>query len=453
MKKKLLFLSLLGLFCVFGINVNAQVYPENLLVDDFNDADLTLANWDGAVGASGWNTTWSANEGIDGGGCIKIVTGTGGFWNTSLGPWIVGHKYKISCMVKGAGNNASPLIFNLHGVSDIPNTPCPNAAEKEPFDACTVFPLTTTWQKQEATFVPTATTTPLFNITLWCFKSGYPCMAGWANPNATDETLVDNFQLIDLGPEKPVVVGEDLLVDNFNDADLTLANWDGAVGASGWNTEWSATEGRDGTGCIKILTGTGGFWNTSLGPWPVDHKFKVSCWVKGAGNNASPVIFDFHGVNDKPNTPCNNNLEKEAFDTCTVYPLTSEWKLQEATFITRATTAPLFNLTVWCFKGGYPCMAGWANPNATDASLIDDFKLTDLGPVSSTTGIKPLQSKAPIYISDNKLRNVDGLVSIYDVMGRLVFKSYAHEGTVSVASVKKGIYIVHANNSSVKIVR
>ena len=246
---------------------------------------------------------------------------------------------------------------------------------------------------------------------------------------------------------------QDLLVDDFNDQDLTMANWDQAIGASGWNTVWSANEGRNGTGCVKILTGMGGFWNTALGPWPVGHKFKISCWVKGTTANSANVIFDIQGVTNKPNFACvDQNGANGRWDTCTVFPLTTEWQLQEATFVTQLRTdPPAFNITVDCNKDLYACV-GWSRPTATDASLVDDFSIIDLGPVGST-GVIALQAQPLIYISENELRNVKGLVTVYDIMGRLVIKSIANEGTLSIASLKQGIYIVHANNSAVKIIR
>jgi hypothetical protein len=60
-------------------------------------------------------------------------------------------------------------------------------------------------------------------------------------------------------------------------------------------------------------------------------------------------------------------------------------------------------------------------------------------------------SKSLIYVSDNQLRGVKGLVSIYDVTGKLVMKSLAQNGSVNVASLKQGIYIVNSNNSAAKI--
>jgi hypothetical protein len=61
-------------------------------------------------------------------------------------------------------------------------------------------------------------------------------------------------------------------------------------------------------------------------------------------------------------------------------------------------------------------------------------------------------SKSLIYVDQNQqLQKVSGMVSIYDVTGRLVIKEYAKTGSISVGSLKKGIYIVHSNNSSTKI--
>jgi hypothetical protein len=61
-------------------------------------------------------------------------------------------------------------------------------------------------------------------------------------------------------------------------------------------------------------------------------------------------------------------------------------------------------------------------------------------------------SKLIIYVDQNQqLQNVNGMVSIYDITGRLVIKEYANTGSISVGSLKEGIYIVHSNNSSTKI--
>jgi hypothetical protein len=68
------------------------------------------------------------------------------------------------------------------------------------------------------------------------------------------------------------------------------------------------------------------------------------------------------------------------------------------------------------------------------------------------TGIKNVSVAPSIYVDQNKqLQKVSGLVSVYDVTGKLVIKQYAKTGSISVASLKQGIYIVHTNNSSAKI--
>jgi hypothetical protein len=68
------------------------------------------------------------------------------------------------------------------------------------------------------------------------------------------------------------------------------------------------------------------------------------------------------------------------------------------------------------------------------------------------TGIKTETVKSSIYVDQNKqLQKVSGLVSVYDVTGKLVIKQYARTGSISVAALKQGIYIVHSNNSSAKI--
>jgi hypothetical protein len=83
---------------------------------------------------------------------------------------------------------------------------------------------------------------------------------------------------------------------------------------------------------------------------------------------------------------------------------------------------------------------------------------TDMGivalktPLYSMVAVKDVKSaKSLVYVSDNQLRGVKGLVSIYDVTGKLVMKSLAKDGTVNVASLKQGIYIVNSNNSTAKI--
>jgi hypothetical protein len=70
-----------------------------------------------------------------------------------------------------------------------------------------------------------------------------------------------------------------------------------------------------------------------------------------------------------------------------------------------------------------------------------------------TVAVKDVKtSKSVIYVDqDQQLQKVSGLVSIYDVTGRLVINEYAKTGSISVASLKKGIYIVHTNYTSVKI--
>jgi hypothetical protein len=70
-------------------------------------------------------------------------------------------------------------------------------------------------------------------------------------------------------------------------------------------------------------------------------------------------------------------------------------------------------------------------------------------------GVKNVKTaKTFVYDSQNfVLKGVSGVVSVYDITGKQVLKANATNGNLSVASLKKGIYIVNANNSSAKIVR
>jgi hypothetical protein len=78
---------------------------------------------------------------------------------------------------------------------------------------------------------------------------------------------------------------------------------------------------------------------------------------------------------------------------------------------------------------------------------------TPVSLLPASTGIKNVKaSKSLIYVDQNmQLQRVSGLVCVYDITGKLMIKSYAKTGSISVAFLKQGIYIVHTNNSATKI--
>jgi hypothetical protein len=109
---------------------------------------------------------------------------------------------------------------------------------------------------------------------------------------------------------------------------------------------------------------------------------------------------------------------------------------------------PMNNTIYAAASDGYPLgdlnwfgdevVAAWEDglPNPLVVSAVEDLKT----------------SKSLIYVDQNQqLQQVSGMVSIYDVTGRLVIKEYAKTGSIPVGSLKKGIYIVHSNNSATKI--
>jgi hypothetical protein len=60
-------------------------------------------------------------------------------------------------------------------------------------------------------------------------------------------------------------------------------------------------------------------------------------------------------------------------------------------------------------------------------------------------------SKSLIYdVTTSEIRNVKGVVNVYDLSGRAVLKANSKDGKISVASLKEGIYIANSNNASVK---
>jgi hypothetical protein len=66
--------------------------------------------------------------------------------------------------------------------------------------------------------------------------------------------------------------------------------------------------------------------------------------------------------------------------------------------------------------------------------------------------VKNVTLKSVIYVDQNKqLQKVSGLVCVYDVTGKLVIKQYTKTGSISVASLKQGVYIVKSNKATTKI--
>lgn len=89
-------------------------------------------------------------------------------------------------------------------------------------------------------------------------------------------------------------------------------------------------------------------------------------------------------------------------------------------------------------------------PATVWASVTSDLTITGNDP-SAVGDLATV--KAAIYIANDELQNVNGEVKVYDISGRVMLQENAAAGTLNVASLKNGIYIVHANNASVKVVK